>query len=46
LGVSIDVHLDDTAADGGVDFLPGRSGPTMENKVPEGEASAIKIKDM
>lgn len=46
LGVSIDIHLDDTAVDGGADFLLGRAGPTMEDKVPGGETSIIEIKDM
>jgi len=46
LGVSIDIHLDDTAVDGGVDFLLGRAGPAMEDKVPGGEISVIEIKDI
>jgi len=46
LGVSIDIHLHDTAVDGGVDFLLGRARPTMENKVPGGETSIIDIKNI
>jgi len=46
LGIGIDIHLDDTAVDGGVDFLLGRAGPAMEDKVPGGEISVIDIKDI
>jgi hypothetical protein len=35
LGVGIDIHLDDTIVDSGVDFLLGRAGATMEDKVPD-----------
>jgi len=34
LGVRIDIHLDDTVVDGSIDFLLGRAGPTVEDKVP------------
>lgn len=46
LGVGIYIHLDDTAVDGDVDFLLSRAGPTMEDKVPGGETSAMDIKNM
>ena len=42
LGIGIYIHLDDTAVDGGADFLLSRAGPTMENKVPGGETGAIE----
>jgi hypothetical protein len=32
---SIDVHLDDTVVNGGLDFLLGRARATVENKVAE-----------
>ena len=44
LGISIYIHLDDTAVDGGVDFLLSRARPTMEDKISGGEISVIEIK--
>jgi len=33
LGVGVNIHLDNTVVDGGVDFLLSRAGSTMEDKV-------------
>jgi hypothetical protein len=44
LGVGVNIHLDNTVVDGGVDFLLSRAGSTMEDKVPEEERRVREVK--
>lgn len=46
LSIGVDIHLDDTVIDGGVDLLRGGAGPTVEDKVPGEESSVREITDM